>query len=241
MKRFVRQDPTRKDNTGAPAGASAREGRFPDLASAGRDLARRLTAYRGREGALVVGIVRGGVPPALEAARALGLPLDLAVLRMLLAPRGPGHAVCAANVCGPLVLDEELPPLPAVPRSPLEHFMADALEGLALRAATCRGARPAADVSGRTVILVDNGIHTATTMLAVLRAVRKLRPARVVAAAPVASAEGAAAVAPEADELVYLATPHNFGHTGLWYRNFDVPADETIRAFLEQAHATGPG
>ena len=237
MKDFVWQNPARQDNTDSREGVGASGVKFPDLSSAGRELAEGLRAYSGRAGALVVGIVRGGLPAATEVALALDLPLDLIVLRRLLAPPSPLLPVCAANVCGTLVLDEELPAPAAPPRSPLEHFIAEALEGLALRAQTCRGARPPTDISGRTVILVDNGIHTGSTMLVALRALRRLRPARVVAAIPVASPEGQAAVAAEADEIICLATHHPFGHVGLWYKGFTPPEDSQTRELLERARA----
>lgn len=235
-------NPARQDNTGGREGASPPHASlFDDLRQGGRELAGRLEAYRGRERALVLGVVRGGVPAAAEVAVALGLPLDLVVIKRLLAPRGPLHPASAVEVCGTLVLDDEVPPPPAAPRTPLEHFLAGALEELARRADTCRGPRPPAEVAGRTVLLVDNGVHTGSTMLTALRALRRLRPARVVAAFPCASPEGLSAVAAEADEAVCLATPTPFGHVGLWYKTFDVPEDEKIPALLAPApHASPP-
>ena len=232
---------TEQDNTGAPEGAGSRAARFPDLRGAGRDLAGRLAAYRGAKDVVVLGIVRGGVPAALEVARSLGAPLDVVVVRRLLTPRGPHAPVCAVNVCGTLVLDDELPPRPAVPATAVEHFIADALEGLALRARACRGERAPTDLSRKTVLLVDNGIHTGSTMRVAVRALRKSGAGRVVAAAPVASPEGAAAVSAVADELVCLSTPDPFGHVGLWYTDFKRPEDEEIPALLELAAPAQPG
>jgi putative phosphoribosyl transferase len=209
--------------------------RFSDAGAAGLALAPRLEAYAAREGALVVALARGGVAVGLGVARRLGLPLDLLLLRRLLLPRGPREPVCAANVAGAPFLDEELRgrSAAAVP----SEFLADALAELEARARACRGARPAAELVGRTVLLVDNGVRTGSTMLAALRALRPCAPARVVAAAPVAAPEALAAVRSAAAEFVCLHTPSPFGHVGLWYRDFARASDEEIRAMLDEADA----
>jgi putative phosphoribosyl transferase len=234
MKRFVEQSRARQDNTCAQSDAAAHAEKFPDLRSAGRELAARLDAYRGRADAFVLAVARGGVPVALAVAREIGLPLDLVIIRRLFAPGGPHATVCAVNACGTLVLDEGVPPPVAAPRSAIEYFIADALEGLAQRAKTCRNERLPTDLSQKTILLIDNGIYTGSTMCAAVRALRTLGPARIVAAVPVTSPDGRAAVEAVADEMLCLATHDPFGHVGLWYKNFDRPEDEQIRALLKK-------
>lgn len=211
--------------------------RFADLASAGRDLAGLLDNYLGNEDTVVVAIARGGVPVALEVANHLGAPLDLVLIRRLLAPNGPGSQICAVNVCGTLVVDEELVlPKPA-PKTPLDYFIAEALEALAFRERLCRGGRPAFEVALRNVILVDNGVHTGSTVLAAIRALRTLKPSRLVVAVPAAALSSRAVVEAAADDVVCLAWPEPFGHVGLWYANFDVPDEKQIRKMLDQVRS----
>jgi putative phosphoribosyl transferase len=207
---------------------------FADLGSAGRNLAALLNGYLGSEETVVVGIARGGVPVAREVANHLGAPLDIVLIRRLLAPRGPGSEICAVNVCGTLVTDQDLVLPSVVPKTPLEYFVADALDGLALRELACRGGRPALALARKNVFLIDNGIHTGSTMLASIRAVRTLNPSRLVVAVPVASQMSRTAVELAADEVVCLAWPESFGHAGLWYSNFNVPNEEQIREMLDQ-------
>lgn len=207
---------------------------FADLAGAGRELAGLLDNYLGNEDTVVVAIARGGVPVAQEVAKQLAAPLDTILIRRLLAPNGPGSQICAVNVCGTLVIDQELALPPPVPKTPLDYFIADALEGLALRERACRGERPAFEVARKNVIIVDNGIHTGSTMLAAIRALSTLKPSRLVVAVPVAALSCRAVVEAAADDLVCLAWPEPFGHVGLWYANFNVPDEEQIREMLDQ-------
>jgi predicted phosphoribosyltransferase len=207
--------------------------RFADARAAGRALAERLAAYSERERTTVVAVARGGVAVALEVSKRLGLPLDLLLLRRLLVPHGPQEPVCAASVGGTRFLDAEL--TPRIEAEPvLGPFVADALAELESRARACRGPRPPAQLTGRTILLVDNGVRTGSTMLAALRALRSAAPARVVAAAPVAAPDALAAVQSAADEFVYLHTPEPFGHVGLWYVDFTRPSDDQIRSMLDE-------
>ncbi|MFN2510483.1 MAG: phosphoribosyltransferase [Pyrinomonadaceae bacterium] len=215
-------------------GLPARDVKFADLATAGRTLAVQLDNYLKSEGTVVVAIARGGVPVGVEVANRLGAPVDIILIRRLLSPRGPGSAICAFNVGGTLVVDEDLPLPPPVPKTPLEYFVADALEGLAIREKACRGVRQALELASKNVLLIDNGIHTGSTVLAAIRALRSLKPSRLVVAVPVAALSSAAAVQAAADEVVCLAWPEPFGHVGLWYTNFNVPNEEQIRQMLDQ-------
>jgi predicted phosphoribosyltransferase len=211
---------------------------FTDARAAGRALAPKLETYAGREGALVLALARGGVAVGLEVSKRLGLPLDLILLQRLLLPRGPSDPLCAASVAGTRFLDEELAPITEAPRDPaLGSFLAHALVELDAHARACRGVRAALDLKGSTVLLVDNGVRTGSTVRAAVRALRSTVPARVVVAVPVAAPEALASVETDADDFICLATPDPFGHVGLWYKDFTRPSDEEIRAMLDEAAA----
>jgi predicted phosphoribosyltransferase len=203
---------------------------FPDLLSAGRELSLKLDSYRG-EDVYVLAVILGGLPVAHEVANHLSAPLDLVIIRRLMAPQGPGSQVCAVSVGGTMVIDEELIP-PETPATPLHHFMNDAIAELKRREQNCRQGRPAIDLSGKTVLLVDCGIRSGSTMLTAIQAVRTLKPARIIAAAPVSSLGGHAAVITQVDALVCLARPRPFGHVGLWYQDFSRPGDDRVGQFV---------
>lgn len=208
--------------------------RFDDERAAGRALAAGLEAYRGRADALVLALARGGVGVGFEVSQRLGLPLDLVFLRRLLVPRGAHEPLCVASVAGAPFLDKELKAALAddAPDATLRQFLRDALPAFDESVRACRGERPALDLAGKTVILVDNGVRTGATMLVAVRAVRSRTPARLVVAAPVADAAALGTVALAAEECVCLATPEPFVHVGRWYANFRRPSDDEIRTML---------
>lgn len=210
--------------------------RFTDPRGAGRALAEALAARGRLEGAFVLAVARGGVEVAAEVAERLRAPLDVLLVRRLFTPRGPQDPLCAVSVAGALVLDEEVAALrgAACEAPALAAFFAEALDDFEARVRACRGGRAPLDLAGRAVLLVDNGVRTGSTMRVAVRALRTRGPSRVVAAFPVASAEGRAAVASFVDESVCLATPEPFGHVGLWYLNLRRPADEEIAAALDR-------
>ncbi|HEY0173480.1 MAG TPA: phosphoribosyltransferase family protein, partial [Pyrinomonadaceae bacterium] len=154
--------------------------RFHDPRAAGRALAAGLEAYRGRADTLVLALARGGVGVGFEVSKQLGLPLDLVCLRRLLVRRDGRGAACVASVAGATFLDEEVRTAAAASAASasaglateagLGHFIEDALAEFDARVRACRGERPALDLSGKTVILVDNGVRTGSTMLAAVRA-----------------------------------------------------------------------
>ncbi|MDT7808635.1 MAG: putative phosphoribosyl transferase [Acidobacteriota bacterium] len=210
--------------------------RFTDPRSAGLALAAKLEVYGGREQTIVLALARGGVAVGLEVSKRLGLPLDLILLRRLLVPRGPDSPVCALSVGGALFVDEELDEEVATCNEPaLEHFVADALAELDARVRACRGERPPIELKDKTVIVVDNGIRTGSTMRTAVRALRSKAPARVVAAVPVADDEARAGIEATVEDFVCLASPKPFGHVGLWYADFRRPGDDEIRAMLKES------
>jgi putative phosphoribosyl transferase len=210
-----------------------------DFAAGGRALADALAARDDIDGALVLAIVRGGVPLGLEIAARLALDIDLVVLRALFV-RDDGGAVRVVRIAGQLS-DRELVDHGAAEAGSVEAgFVADALAALAAREVECRGRQAARPIAGRTVILVDNGMRTGGTMAASIHAARALGAARVIAATPVANVITRDRIAGLADALVCLACPEPFVHVGLWYRKFDVPVDAAIAPQL-QSFATANG
>jgi predicted phosphoribosyltransferase len=205
---------------------------FSNLTAAGRELAPRLAAFENDPDAIVLGIALGGVPVAREVANFLRAPLDLIFIRRLLAPEGPDSLLCAVNVAGSLVIDDGIKLVDA-PLTPIEHFLADAVAELQQREQLCRRGRAPIDIAGRTVILVDCAIRTGSTIKTSMAALRKMRPTKVVGAAPVASPEGYAAVRDLFDELIVLAQPQKFGNAGVWYRDFSRPDDDHVGELLD--------
>jgi putative phosphoribosyl transferase len=209
--------------------------RFPDLRTAGQQLATKLEAFKQSDDVIVLGIVLGGILVALEVAKSLGTTLDLVIIRRLLAPHGYGSQVCAVAVAGSLVIDEELPPRPLLPETPFDYFVTEALDQLACRDRVCRGGRNALDIAQKTVVLVDCGICTGSTMRAAIRALGTRKPARIIVAAPAVSEAGEASLSSLAQNLVCLSRPEPFGHVGLWYSDFNRPGDAGVSELLAEA------
>jgi putative phosphoribosyl transferase len=205
---------------------------FSNLASAGAELAAKFSRAGMADDIVVLAMVSAGVPAAVEVAKHLDAPLDLIIVRRLLAPHGPGSQATAVNVAGTLVVDEEIGPLPPNRQSPFDYFVEDALNGLALRTQICRGERPTIDLAGKEVLIVDCGIRTGLTMKAAICAVRTLDPSSITAAVPVTSSDGLRVVEELADKCIYLAAPEPFGNAGVWYKDFRRQADEAISELL---------
>jgi putative phosphoribosyl transferase len=205
---------------------------FADLSSGGQQLAMKLEPYRQADNLVVLGIAAAGVPAAHEVGKFLKAPVDVVIITKLLAPDGPQSMISAVNVAGTLVLDERLPPIPTEPKTPMDHFLIDAMHRLKSRTQKCRGERPRIELSGKHVLLVDCAIRTGLTVSTAIRATCALEPASIVVAVPVTSQEGRELIEPLADELVYLASPQPFGNAGVWYKDFTRPTDATIRDLL---------
>ncbi len=212
---------------------------FKDRRQAGQVLAKRLAHYRGRPGLLVLALPRGGVPVAFEVAQALDAPLDICIVRKLGFPGHEEYAIGAIAAGGVRAMSD----LSSLAISPdaLAAVVAREEAELARREQLYRGQRPAVQLRGRTVIVVDDGLATGATMRAALLSVQQQQPARLVAAVPVGAAESCRQLQGLADELVCAATPGPFRAVGRWYRHFDQTSDEEVQALLEHAHRTLPG
>ena len=202
--------------------------KFPNPAAAGRELAAGLREFKNADETIVLAIASGGVLVAAEVARELALPLELLFIRRLASPFGPQRALCALSVAGTLVVDDELLPLPANPVSGLDYSVIDGIRQLEENERFCRSERPPSNLSGKHVLLVDNGIHTGGTMEIAIRALRELRVSRITAATPVADPNSRSTIEHAAGEIVCLAWPEKFGNAGLWYEDFARPTNEEI-------------
>jgi putative phosphoribosyl transferase len=209
--------------------------RFTNRTEAGRQLADDLKEYAGREDALVLALPRGGVPVAFEVARALGLPMDLFLVRKLGVPGHEELAMGAIASGGVRVLNEEVVRMFSPPEDTIARVAAQEQEELERRERAYRGGRRDLRLEGKTVILVDDGLATGSTMRAAAQAVRAQDPARIVVAVPVAAAETCDELRGEVDEVVCTLTPEPFRAVGIWYDDFAQTTDEEVRDLLRRA------
>lgn len=213
---------------------------FLDRADAGRVLAHKLQRYAGRPDVVVLAIPRGGVPVAFEVARALEAPLDVYVVRKLGAPGHEELAMGALAPRGVRVVQPEV--ISALGVSERELDAAEARERAELdwREATYRQGRGPLDVAGRTVLLVDDGLATGSTMIAAVSALRSMQPAAIVVAVPVASRAACHEVGRHADEIVCVAIPHALYAVGASYARFPQTSDEEVVELLRRAARVVP-
>ncbi len=209
---------------------------FPDRSEAGRRLARELLRFS-REKPVVLGLARGGVPIGCEIALALHAPLDVLLVRKIGVPWQPelaaGAIVDGSRVDS--VIDQNLVAMLAIPQDYLAQEMArQAGEIERRRKVYFRGRQPI-EIAGRSVIVTDDGIATGSSMRAVLLALRRRSPARLILAVPVAPPDSIAGLNAEADEIVCLATPSEFGAISLFYGDFHQVDDAEVVACLDRA------
>jgi predicted phosphoribosyltransferase len=199
-----------------------------------------LGKYAGRTDVVVLALPRGGVPVGAEVARHLGVPLDVFIVRKLGVPGYEELAMGALASGGVRVMNAEVVGELAIPERAIDAVVATEADELARREQAYRGGRPPLDVAGRTVILVDDGLATGSTMRAAVEGLRQRGPSRVVVAVPVAATSTCEALADEVDEIVCAQTPEPFLAVGLWYADFSQTTDEEVRAELERAAAGFP-
>src|SRR5438128_669708 len=194
--------------------------RFHDRADAGWKLASRLTSFANRHDVVVLALPRGGVPVAFEVARALKAPLDIFLVRKLGVPGHPELAMGAIASGGVRVLSEDVIDELGIPRAAVEQVAVRERLELERRERLYRGDRPFARLTGKTAILIDDGLATGSTMEAAVAAVRLYDVAHIVIAAPVGAPETCARLRPLVDEVVCAMTPQPFRAVGLWYEQF---------------------
>jgi putative phosphoribosyl transferase len=218
------------------AGIPISEGFFRDRRAAGQALAQRLPAYSGRGDVVVLGLPRGGVPVAYEVAHALGVPMDVFVVRKLGVPGRDEFAMGAIASGGVRVLNQQVMSVLNIPAEVLAEVTAREQLELERRERIYRGDRPAPQVRDRTVILVDDGLATGATMQAAVKALRRQEPARIVVAVPTGAPETCEQLRAVADDVVCATAPQPFISVSLWYDDFAQTSDEEVAQLLEQAH-----
>ncbi|HEY5832855.1 phosphoribosyltransferase [Streptomyces sp.] len=205
--------------------------RFHDRRQAGQELAARLLD-RAADGDLtdpvVLALPRGGVPVAAEVARTLRAPLDVLVVRKIGAPGRPEAGIGAIADDEPPLFDEQSLRILGLSEDRLAPDVARERTELHRREDAYRHGRPAPDIRGRTVILVDDGLATGVTARAALRHLRRAQPARLILAVPVCAAGAPEALRDEADEVICLHQPRNFHAVGLWYEDFGQVSDREV-------------
>jgi predicted phosphoribosyltransferase len=214
--------------------------RFRDRTDAGQELAEHLMEYAGRPDVLVLALPRGGVPVAFEVARALRAPLDVFLVRKLGVPGHEELAMGALATGGVRVLNEDVVRTLDIPDEVIDAVAAAQEQELRRRERLYRGDRPPPEVRGRTVILVDDGLATGSSMRAAVAALRRLGPARILVAVPVGAPETCEELAAEADDALCARTPEPFFAVGMWYEDFTQTTDEEVRDLLARASGHSP-
>ena len=208
---------------------------YRDRTEAGQYLASRLGDYANRSDVLVMALPRGGVPVAFEVARVLRAPLDIFLVRKLGVPGHEELAMGAIATGGVRVLNEDTVRYLSIPGEVIDAVAADEQRELERRERLYRGEHPAPDVRGKTVILVDDGLATGSTMRAAANALRQQKPARIVVGVPVSAPATCDEFRDEVDEIVCAITPEPFQAVGLWYKDFSQTTDEEVRDLLARA------
>jgi len=206
--------------------------RFRDRIDGGRQLAAQLTEYGGRSDVVVLGLPRGGVPVAKEVATRLKAPLDVFLVRKLGVPGHPELAMGAIAEGGVEVLSDDLIQDLRIPPELVQEVAVRERVELERRDVLYRGGRKAPVVRGRTVILVDDGLATGSSMQAAVLALRQHAPARIVVAVPVGARDSCDRLGGVADQVVCVLTPEPFNAVGLWYDEFSQTTDDEVRRLL---------
>jgi predicted phosphoribosyltransferase len=213
---------------------------YRDRSEAGKELATKLSDYKDRDDVLVLALPRGGVPVAFEVAQALGAPLDVFLVRKLGVPGHEELAMGAIATGGVRVLNEEVVNYLRIPQRVIDAIAQTELKELKRRELEYRGNRPEPDVKGKTIILIDDGLATGSTIRAAAQALRQQQPARIVVAVPVSAPQTCDEYRIGVDEIICAATPDPFWGVGLWYHDFSQTTDEEVRELLERARKSEP-
>jgi putative phosphoribosyl transferase len=206
--------------------------RYRDRTEAGQMLAEHLTAYAHREDLLVLGLPRGGVPVAFKVAKALNAPLDVCIVRKLGVPGHKELAMGAIASGGMGVLNYDVINTLGIDREAIQIVAAEELQELQRRDRTYRGDAPPLNVKNKTVILIDDGIATGSTMRAAIAILKQQQPTSMVVAVPVAPTSTYQELQLEVDEIVSLQILEQMSAIGLWYEDFSQTTDEEVRELL---------
>jgi len=209
---------------------------FFNRIEAGQLLAENLSSYANREDVIVLALPRGGVPVAAEVAKRLNVPLDVFVVRKLGLPDHPELAMGAIATGGVRVTNRDVVDSLGIPDVVIDAVAAQEQEELARRERVYRGDRPPPDVEGKTVIVVDDGVATGSTMLAAVAALRQLDAARIVVAAAVIAGSTYYKMRRAADDVAAVIVPESFYGVGQWYEDFSQTTDTEVKHLLARAN-----
>jgi predicted phosphoribosyltransferase len=210
------------------------EGRYLDRSEAGRELAGRLTAYADRADVIVLALPRGGVPVAFEVAQQIHAQLDIYTVRKLGVPGHEELAMGAVASDGKYVIDRRVVEELRVPQRSFNHTLRRELGELRRRERAYRGDLARPELRGKTIVLVDDGVATGSTMCVAVQSLRDQSPAKVIVAVPVGSADTCAMLARIADGVVCAKVPPDFRAVSLWYEHFPQTSDLEVRDLLER-------
>jgi putative phosphoribosyl transferase len=208
---------------------------FADRTDAGRKLAEELAKFAGEKNLLILGLPRGGVPVAFEVAKALRAPLDVFVVRKLGVPGQEELAMGAIASGGVRVLNEEIIRSLDIFEDQIARVAANEQRELERREFVYRSGRGAPEISGKTILLIDDGLATGATMRAAVHAVKALNPSKLVVAVPTAAPDTCALLKKMVDETICLITPTPFGGVGAWYRDFSQTSDREVQQLLKES------
>ena len=211
---------------------------FVDRRDAGRVLALCLAKYTNRDDVIVLALPRGGVPVAYEVASALGAPMDVFLVRKLGTPGHRELAMGAIASGGVRVLNDDVVRWYGIPEAAIERVAREEEQELQRRERAYRDDLPAPVLANRTVILIDDGLATGSTMRAAAQAMRAHHPSRVVIAVPVGAPQTCTELAAVADEVICARMPEPFSAVGQWYLNFNQTGDEEVRDLLQKSTHT---
>lgn len=206
---------------------------FADRAEAGRILASALSAYHKKIDTVVLALPRGGVPVAYEVAKALSLPMDLWLVRKLGVPGREEYAMGALAEDDVVVLNEDLIEMLGIDRRTIDSVIEKEHVELNRRSRLYRENRPVPDVDGKTVIIVDDGLATGSTMRAAVLSLRQAGAVWIIAAAPVGSLSACSELKKDADEVICPFMPESFHGVGQWYEDFSQTTDSEVKYFLK--------
>lgn len=210
---------------------------YRNRAEAGKLLAAHLASYRDRDDLLVLALPRGGVPVAFEVAKALHAPLDIFLVRKLGVPGHEELAMGAIATGGVRVLNDDVVDYLEIPSGVIDSIAAIELKELERRDRAYRGVRREPEIRGKTIILIDDGLATGSTMRAAASALRQQEPVRIVVAVPVSAPQTCDEYRMGVDEIICAITPEPFYGVGRWYRDFSQTTDEEVRDLLERSRS----
>ncbi|MBD3360832.1 phosphoribosyltransferase [Candidatus Peregrinibacteria bacterium] len=207
---------------------------FHDRKEAGKKLAEKLSGYKDKKDVILLGLPRGGVVTAHEIAKQLNLPLDIVVPRKIGAPGNPELAIGAITETGEGIFDENLVKMTNASKDYIDKIVEEEKKEAVRRLKVYRGKKEPKKIKDNTVILIDDGIATGSTMRAAIKSVKKKGAKKIVVAVPVLPRDAVKKFKEEADELVYIDAPYFFGAVGAFYEVFEQTTDKEVVEIMKK-------